>query len=54
MLMLEHIVASGASAQQPDARTVIAESQSIHTANGVEVREAVKIGGIDQGACSTT
>jgi pimeloyl-ACP methyl ester carboxylesterase len=35
-------------AQQPDARTVIAESQSIHTANGVEVREAVKIGGIEQ------
>ena len=35
-------------AQQPDARTVIAESQSIHTANGVEVREAVTIGGIPQ------
>ncbi len=35
-------------AQQPDARTVLAESQSIHTAHGVEVREAVKLGGIPQ------
>src|SRR5882757_1982079 len=36
------------AAQQPDARTIVAESQSIHTANGIEVREAVKIGGIPQ------
>ena len=34
--------------QQPDARTIVAESQSIHTANGVEVRETVKLGGIPQ------
>ena len=34
--------------QQPDARTIVAESESIHTANGVEVREAVTIGGIKQ------
>jgi pimeloyl-ACP methyl ester carboxylesterase len=37
-----------AVAQQPDARTIIAESESIHTANGVEVRDAVTIGGIKQ------
>lgn len=36
------------AAQQPDGRTVVAESESIHTANGVEVREAVTIGGIKQ------
>ncbi|MDQ1452171.1 MAG: hypothetical protein QOK38_2037 [Acidobacteriaceae bacterium] len=34
--------------QQPDARTVVAESEPIHTVHGVEVREAVKIGGIPQ------
>ena len=35
-------------AQTPDARTIVAESEQIHTANGIEVREAVKIGGIEQ------
>jgi proline iminopeptidase len=46
-LMLVGVIAT-APAQQPDARTIVAESQSIHTANGVEVREAVTIGGIPQ------
>ncbi len=41
-------MSSRAPAQQPDARTIVAESQSIHTANGIEVRQAVKIGGIPQ------
>jgi pimeloyl-ACP methyl ester carboxylesterase len=34
--------------EQPDARTVVAESESIHTTNGIEVREAVTIGGVKQ------
>jgi pimeloyl-ACP methyl ester carboxylesterase len=41
-------VLAASPAQHPDARTVIAESEAIHTANGVEGREAVKIGGIPQ------
>jgi pimeloyl-ACP methyl ester carboxylesterase len=47
-LMLLVMMATRAGAQQADARTVIAESESIHTANGVEVRETVKLGGIPQ------
>ena len=47
-LMLLVMMATTAGAQQADARTVIAESESIHTANGMEVREAVKISGIPQ------
>jgi proline iminopeptidase len=47
-LMLLVMMATTAGAQQADARTVIAESESIHTANGVEVRETVKLGGIPQ------
>jgi proline iminopeptidase len=39
---------SALAAQQPDARTIIAESQSIHTPNGIELRETVKLGGIPQ------
>jgi pimeloyl-ACP methyl ester carboxylesterase len=47
-LMLLVMMATTAGAQQADARTVIAESESIHTANGMEVREPVKISGIPQ------
>lgn len=39
---------AGAALQQPDGRTIVAESQAIHTAHGVELREAVKLGGISQ------
>src|SRR6202012_6251289 len=47
-LMLLVMMATTAGAQPPDARTIVAESQSIHSANGIEVREAVKLGGIPQ------
>src|ERR1700733_11895960 len=42
------MLAASPAQQQPDARTIVAESEAIHTAHGVEVREAVKIGGIPQ------
>jgi proline iminopeptidase len=42
------MAAASPAQQQPDARTIVAESEAIHTAHGVEVREAVKIGGIPQ------
>src|SRR6202789_1809010 len=42
------MLAASPAQQQPDARTIVAESEAIHTAHGVEVREAVKIGGISQ------
>jgi pimeloyl-ACP methyl ester carboxylesterase len=39
---------TGVARQQPDGRTIVAESEAIHTAHGVEVRETVKLGGISQ------
>src|SRR6202012_2012217 len=47
-LMLLVMMATTAGAQPPDARTIVADSQSIHSANGIEVREAGKLGGLSQ------